>query len=68
MSVTSSIAPLATTHLVLNPGLTRNASLLDALPEEIVLRILEWCDIRDVLACRRVRLIFFLRLTTNDHA
>ena len=48
---------LATTHLVLNSGCSPNATLLDALPEEIVIRILEWCDVGGMLAFQRVRLV-----------
>lgn len=53
MSVTSSITSLATKHLVLNSDLSPNASIFDVLPEEIVVRILEWCDVGGVLACKR---------------
>jgi hypothetical protein len=64
MSVTSSIISLATKHLVLNSDLSPNASLLYALPEEIVVRILEWCDVGGVLACQRVGLVLSPRFTT----
>ena len=48
---------LTTTHLVLNSGCSPNATLLDVLPEEIVIRILEWCDVGGIFACQKVRLV-----------
>ena len=58
---------LATTHLVLNTGCSPNATLLDALPEEIVVRILEWCDVEGMLACQRVRLVFCFNSRVHSH-
>ena len=55
---------LATTHLVLNSGCSPNATILDALPEEIVVRILEWCDVEGMLACQRVCLVLCPRFIT----
>ena len=59
---------LATTHLVFNSGCSPNATLLDALPEEIVVRILEWCDIGGMLACQRVRLVHCPRFFGRAHS
>jgi hypothetical protein len=67
MSVTSSITSLATKHLVLNSDLSPNASIFDVLPEEIVVRILEWCDVGGVLACKRVGLLLCPLFTTLAH-
>ena len=59
---------LATTHLVLNSGCSPNATLLDALPEEIVVRILEWCDIEGMLACKWVCLVLYPRFYARAHS
>ncbi|KAH9053100.1 hypothetical protein EDB87DRAFT_291004 [Lactarius vividus] len=45
-----SITSPTTTHPVLN---SPDATHFDALPEEIIVKILEWCDVRGVLACQR---------------
>ena len=49
------------THWVLNSVNSPNAFYFGALPEEIIVKILEWCDSEGVLACQRVRLVLCLR-------
>ncbi|KAI9451467.1 hypothetical protein BJY52DRAFT_1297672 [Lactarius psammicola] len=54
LSRSRSITSPATTRLMLNSSLRiPDASYIDALPEEIIVKILEWCDFRGVLACQR---------------
>ncbi|KAH9020210.1 hypothetical protein EDB85DRAFT_2005376 [Lactarius pseudohatsudake] len=53
LSRSCSIISPTTTRLVLNPVYPPNASHFDALPEEIIVKILEWCDVRGVFACQR---------------
>ena len=36
-------------------------SYLETIPEELVLTILELCDMKELLACQSVRIQFFLR-------
>ncbi|KAI9437286.1 hypothetical protein H4582DRAFT_1959061 [Lactarius indigo] len=48
-----SVTPPNTTRLVLKPVCPPNAPHFDALPEEIIVKILEWCDVRSVVACQR---------------
>ena len=48
----------------LDYGLTTNVSYFGALPEEIIVKILEWSDIKGVLACQRVRLVLSPHITT----
>ena len=36
-------------------------SYLETIPEELVLAILELCDMKELLACQSVRVQFFLR-------
>lgn len=53
LSRSCSIISPTTTRLVLIPVYPPNASHFDALPEEIIVKILEWCDVRGVFACQR---------------
>lgn len=63
LQMTRSYSP-PTTHRLLNPVDSPNGFYFGALPEEIIVKILEWCDFGGVLACQRVRLALYPRLTT----
>ena len=66
LSRSRSVTSPATTRLMLNLNLfhSPDTSYFAALPEEIIIKILEWCDFRGVLACQRVRLFLCPRFMT----
>jgi F-box domain len=58
-AVCDSITPLGSTTTSaacckLVESLTSNSSLLTVLPEELIVKILEWCDFKEVIACQLV--------------